>query len=56
MILIVDDILLIGSDVADIMRAKEYMKTRFVTKDMVRPRYFFGIEITSSKHRVVFFS
>ena len=31
----VDDIRLTGSDVAGIMKAKEYLKTHFVTKDMV---------------------
>jgi len=36
------NILLTKSDVAGIVKAKEYMK--IVTKDMGRPRYFLGIE------------
>ena len=37
-----DDILLTGSDIVDIVKAKEYLKTQFVTKNMGKPRYFFG--------------
>lgn len=49
----VDDILLTGSDVDDIKKAKEYLKEQFVTKYMGRPRYSLGIEIAHSKHGVV---
>ena len=52
----VDYILLTGSDGDGIEKAKEYLKAQFVTKDMGRPRYFFGIEIAHSKHRIAFFS
>lgn len=48
----VDDILLTGSDVSDIVEVKEYLRKYFVTKDMGRPRYFLGIEIAHSRHGV----
>ena len=35
----VDNILLNKSDVASIKKAKEYLNTQFVIKDMGRPRY-----------------
>jgi len=34
-------------------KAKEYLKTQFVTKDIGKIRYFLGIEIANSKHQVV---
>ena len=49
----VDDILLSRSNVDGIKKAKEYLKTQFVIKDMSMPRYFFRIEIAHSKHRVI---
>jgi len=33
-----------------IEKAKEYLKTQIVTKDMDMPRYMLRIEITHSKH------
>ena len=51
----VDDILLTGSVVDGIKKAKKYLKNQFVTKDMDSPRYFLGIEIAHTKH-IVFFS
>ena len=48
-----DDILLIGSNVASIVKSKEYLKTQFVTKVMGRPRYFLRIEIYHRKHGVI---
>jgi len=48
----VDGILLTGSDVG-ILKAKEYLKTHFVTKDMNKPSYFFDIEIAHSKYGVL---
>jgi len=53
-----DDNLLTGSDVDGIKKAKEYLKTQFVTKDIGSPRYYFGIKmikIAHNKHRVVYF-
>ncbi|KAL0298831.1 UNVERIFIED_CONTAM: Retrovirus-related Pol polyprotein from transposon RE1 [Sesamum radiatum] len=48
----VDDILITGSDIDGIEEAKTYLQKHFVTKDLGRPRYFLGIEIAHSKHRV----
>ncbi|KAL0392835.1 UNVERIFIED_CONTAM: Retrovirus-related Pol polyprotein from transposon RE2 [Sesamum radiatum] len=48
----VDDILITGSDIDRIEEAKTYLQKHFVTKDLGRPRYFLGIEITHSKHGV----
>ena len=47
------DILLTRSDVAGIVKTKEYLKTQYVTKDKGKPRYLFGIEIAHNKYRVV---
>ena len=52
LVIYVDDILLTGSDAVNIVKAKEYLKTLFVTKDMGKPRHFLGIEITHIKHVV----
>jgi len=46
----VDDILLTGSDSVALAEIKEYLKRHFVTKDMEKPRYFFGIEVAYQKH------
>jgi len=46
--LYVDDILLTGNDPTGIGKAKAYLKAHFVTKDMGRPRYFVGSEISHS--------
>ncbi|KAK4390013.1 Retrovirus-related Pol polyprotein from transposon RE2 [Sesamum angolense] len=48
----VDDILNTGSDLVGIEEAKTYQQKHFVTKDLGRPRYFLGIEITHSKHGI----
>jgi len=45
LVVYVDNILLTGSNVNGIEKAKERLKSHFVTKDMERPRYFFEIEI-----------
>ena len=47
------DILLNGSDVTGIEKAKEYMKTQFVNKDMGIPRCYLGIKIAHSKYVVL---
>ena len=49
----VDDILLTESDSARILETKKYLKRNFVTKDMVRPKYFLGIEVAHQKHCVL---
>ena len=40
----VDDILLIGSDEADISSIKAYLHTHFAIRDLQTLKYFFGIE------------
>jgi len=42
----VNDILLTGSDSAGLVETKEYLRCYFVTKDMGKPKYFLGIEVT----------
>ena len=39
-----DDNLLTGSDVDGIKKAKEYLKTQFVTKDMGMPSTILGLK------------
>ena len=51
LVVYVDDILLTGSDsVALAEIKKKYLKRYFITKDMGKPRYFLGIEVTYKKH------
>ena len=45
LVVYVDDILLTDNDPRGLLETKEYLKRHFVTKDMVRPIYFLGIEI-----------
>ena len=47
------DNLLTGSDPAGIVETKMYLKRHFVIKDMGRPKYFLGIEVTHQKHIVL---
>jgi len=49
----VDDILLTGSDSAELLEIKKYLKCYFVTKDMGRPKYFLRIEVAHQKHSVL---
>ena len=49
LVVYVDDILLTRSDVDHIEKAKEYLKTRFVTKHMGMLKYFSRIEIVDSQ-------
>ena len=44
------DILLTRSDSVALAETKEYLKRHFVTIDMEKPRYFFGIEVAYQKH------
>jgi len=48
----IDDNLLTNNDPAGIKKAKAYLKAQFVTKEMGRPRYFIGIEISRSTQGV----
>ena len=49
----VDKILLSGSDSAEIVETKMYLRRHFVTKDMRRPKYFLRIEVTHKKHNIL---
>ena len=49
----VDDILVTGSDRTGVDESRAFLKKHFVTKDLGRPRYFLGIEITHAKDGVV---
>jgi len=53
LIVYVDDILLTGSDVTSTEKAKKYLKTQSVIKNMDMSRYSLRIEIAHNKHRVV---
>lgn len=46
LIIFVDDIMLPGIDIRVLNEMKIYLKRQFVTKDMGKPRYFFGIDVT----------
>ena len=48
----VDDILLTGSDTTGIAETKEYQSTYFVTKDVGKLKYFFGIEFAYNKDKM----
>jgi len=39
------DIQLVGSDSDGIRKAKKYLKTQFVTKNIGKPRYFLGLKL-----------
>ena len=41
----VDDIIIIGSDDAEVAATKAYLAQHFVTRDLSPPRYFLGLEI-----------
>ena len=40
-----DDIILTGSDEAEVAATKAYLSQHFVTRDLSPPRYFLGLEI-----------
>ena len=48
LIVYVFDILLTGSDVDGIEKAKQYFKTQFVTKDMGDPHHFLGLKLLTT--------
>ena len=48
------DILLTSNDTNGFEKAKAYLNAHFVTKDMGRRRYFFGVEISHSPQGVAF--
>ena len=49
----INDILLTGSDTDGIAKTKKYLRKHFVTKDIGRPRYFFGIEFAYNRDKVL---
>jgi len=48
LVIYIDNILLTNNDTADIEKAK-LLNAHFMTKDMGRPRYSLGIEISHNK-------
>ncbi|XP_076923135.1 uncharacterized protein LOC143585177 [Bidens hawaiensis] len=44
----VDDIVLTGNSQSEILKVKEYLKTKFLIKDLGELKYFLGIEIIKS--------
>ena len=49
----VDDILLTGSDAAEVAATKVYLHQHFVTRDLSPPRYFLGLEIAYRRDQMV---
>ncbi|GJU86702.1 putative RNA-directed DNA polymerase [Tanacetum coccineum] len=48
----VDDIVVIGNDINEINAVKEFLKTKFLIKDLGKLKYFLGIEVLESKTRL----
>ena len=48
----VDDIVLIGDDLEEMQKLKEYMSKEFEIKDLGNLKYFLGIEFAKSKHGI----
>ena len=53
LIVYVDDIVITGSDLDGIRKLKQYLFSRFQTKDLGKLKYFMGIEIAQSNFCVV---
>ena len=53
LIVYVDDIVITGNDQDGIQRLKQHLFNHFQTKDLVKLKYFLGIEIAQSKSGVV---
>ena len=51
----VDDILLTGSDSAEIVEIKMYLKRSFMTKDMGTSKILLGIEVAHQEYSVLLF-
>ena len=49
----VDDIVITGSDQEGISKLKEYLFSRFQTKDLGKLKYFLGIEVAQSHSGIV---
>ncbi|XP_028105641.1 uncharacterized protein LOC114304706 [Camellia sinensis] len=52
LIVYVDDIVLIGDDVEEVPRLKEYLANEFEIKDLGSLKYFLGIEVARSKEGI----
>ena len=55
LIVYVDDIVLTGNDMTEIMNLKRYLAKEFEIKDFGDLRYFLGIEIAKSKNGIFIF-
>ena len=53
LVVYVDDILVTDSDTMGIRQIKEHFRIHFVTKNMGKSRYFFGIEFAYGKQKMV---
>ena len=53
LIFYVDDIVIIGSDQADIQKLKQHLFNHFQTKDLGKLKYFLGIVVAQSNSDVV---
>lgn len=49
----VDDLLITRKNTNLINAAKQYLHSKFKVKDLGEPKYFLGIEVMKSKHRVL---
>ncbi|KAM2063841.1 hypothetical protein PS1_027402 [Malus domestica] len=48
----VDDVILVGNSLDDIMRTKSFLSSHFKLKDMGQLKYFLGLEVARSKHGI----
>ena len=52
LVVYIDDIVIIGSDIIGISSLKSFLHTQFHTKDLGMLKYFLGVEVTRSKKRI----
>ena len=52
LVVYVDDTIIIGDDMASISSLKSFLHGQFHTKDLGMLKYFLGIEVMRSKHRI----
>ncbi|XP_015168977.1 uncharacterized mitochondrial protein AtMg00810-like [Solanum tuberosum] len=55
LVVYVDDIVITGDDCTEISSLKQFLHTKFHTKDLGQLKYFFGVEVARSKN-VIFLS
>ena len=53
LVVYVDDIVIIGSDMEDISSLKSFLHGQFHTKDLGMLKYFLGVEVRWSKHGIL---